>query len=276
MQSQIVKKLPVLYISHGGPTTSFRDYSLMDKNIVDNYCDALEDFGKQIRQNKQLKNIIIVSAHHEAKKFSITQGNSPQMIHDHGFNQIFNFVTKSKGNQNLSDKLYDDLKKEGLDVQKDNNWGFDHGVWSVTKLIDPEGIIPVVSISMSQNWNAEEHIKLGQILGKYRNENLVIGSGSVSHNLREMFSQFRSGLESKYAKDFKNFNNKIVEYLENKQGTERNQAVVSLLKEKIYKINHPTNDHFFPIFVAVGAANESKGKCLVYDELGFSTSIVFE
>lgn len=49
-----------------------------------------------------------------------------------------------------------------------------------------------------------------------------------------------------------------------------------MLKEKIYKINHPTNDHFFPIFVAVGAANESKGKCLVYDELGFSTSIVFE
>lgn len=38
---------------------------------------------------------------------------------------------------------------------------FDHGVWSVTKLIDPEGTIPVVSISMSQKWNADEHIKLG-------------------------------------------------------------------------------------------------------------------
>ncbi|KRX07794.1 Extradiol ring-cleavage dioxygenase, class III enzyme, subunit B [Pseudocohnilembus persalinus] len=268
--------LPMLYLSHGGPTTSFRDYNLYDKDVVNSYCDFLEKFGKNLRKNGQIKNIIVVSAHFERSKFAILQGEKPKTIHDHGFSEIFDYQSKSRNNLVLAQDLYEQLKQEGLEVEKEYGWGYDHGVWSITKLIDPDGEIPCLSISVNRKWDPQQHIKLGKILGKLRDENLIVASGSASHNLREFFTQVQYGIKSKFSQQIKSFNDQVIEILVKKTGNERVQKAVDLLKHKDYKINHPSDEHFFPVFVGVGAALNSKGKIFSYDPTGISTSLVFE
>jgi aromatic ring-opening dioxygenase catalytic subunit (LigB family) len=90
----------------------------------------------------------------------------------------------------------------------DDTWGYDHGVWDITNTFFPDASeYPVLSISHSTRYDAQEHIEVGKVLRRYREEKgaLLIFSASANHNLREMIMTMRNGYKTKNGQIYQDF-----------------------------------------------------------------------
>ena len=139
--------------------------------------------------------------------------------------------------------------------------GFDHGVWSPLILMYPDAVIPVVEISVQPNKNAAHHYAVGQALTPLRNENiLIMGSGSATHNLREL------GRGGPHIIEFENWLCNAVE-------AGRGEDLIDYERKAPHaRRNHPTPEHLLPLFAPLGAAEGKHGEVLnrVFDYASLS------
>ena len=147
--------------------------------------------------------------------------------------------------------IIDKLRKENIDISIDENRkSYDHGVWNVLALMYEHLKIPVLQISIPTSYNIEQLIDLGEKLLPFKDEALIICSGGITHNLGDMAIGFK-------AKDYADrFNKDIVEIIENGKEKELKNITKNL---NFYK-NHPSVEHFLPLFIAFGSAKNKKGK----------------
>jgi 4,5-DOPA dioxygenase extradiol len=113
----------------------------------------------------------------------------------------------------------------------------------------PQADVPVAQISVLRNASPGDHVRIGRALSELREEGvLVIGSGSLTHNLYEFRGHAIDAPIPLWVSDF-------VAWM--KERLEENDAA-SLLnyREKAPSAarNHPTEDHLLPLFMAMGAA----------------------
>jgi aromatic ring-opening dioxygenase catalytic subunit (LigB family) len=88
------------------------------------------------------------------------------------------------------------LAAANLPARIDSRRPFDHGVWVPLSLMYPQADIPVVQVSLPTRMGPALQTQVGQALASLREEHgvLVIGSGSITHNLREL--DWHAGPES--------------------------------------------------------------------------------
>ena len=109
----------------------------------------------------------------------------------------------------------------------------------------PEADIPVLEISLPIQWSAKEIYKIGQILAPLREQQiLLIGSGSITHNLGELSWQDEAEVPS-WASTFRNT---VVNHLSH----HTYDAVLDWQTLPYVRRNHPTLEHFAPLFFAMG------------------------
>ena len=66
----------------------------------------------------------------------------------------------------------------------DQDWGLDHGTWSVLNRMFPEANVPVIQMSLNANLQIFDHYEVAKQLKELREEGvLIIGSGNIVHNL---------------------------------------------------------------------------------------------
>lgn len=138
--------------------------------------------------------IVVVSAHWETVGTYVTAMERPQTIHDfYGFPQpLFDVRYNAIGSPKLAQEIIDRFKK--TKVLADENWGLDHGTWSVLRHIFPNANVPVVQLSLDRTKPAAEHYELAKELYFLRSNNvLIIGSGNIVHNLRLLNFRNKSG-----------------------------------------------------------------------------------
>ena len=173
----------VIYISHGGgpmPLLGDADHQAM--------ISTLKMLAKKVGKPSA---ILVISAHWETHFPTVTFAASPTLIYDYvGFpKKAYEIQYPCTGQPELAELVYSKMIKHGINASRDEERGFDHGVFVPLKIMYPEADIPCVQLSLSHHLDANFHIEIGKALADLEWDNLlVIGSGSSFHNIGAFFS----------------------------------------------------------------------------------------
>ena len=246
----------IVYIPHGGgPLPILGGY---DHN---NLITFLKDLPKQLRRPKK---ILVISAHWEASSPTLTANPKPEMIYDyHGFPEAaYKLEYPASGLPDFASDLQQSLKALGLPLQLDATRGNDHGAYIPLMLLYPEADIPCMQLSLVDTLDPQEHIALGQALGKVLTDDvLVIGSGMSFHNMGA-FGEGKSQAESQAFGDW--LAASCVD--PNISPDKTMQRLIEWQKAPEARYCHPREEHLLPLHVCFGMAYEQKsqGK-LIFD-----------
>jgi 4,5-DOPA dioxygenase extradiol len=229
---------PSLYISHGSPMLALEPGAS---------GPALARLAAELPKPKA---IVIVSAHWESNELRVSGNPQPETWHDFGgFPQaLFDVQYPAPGDPQLAAEVVELLKANGLPAAIDAKRPFDHGVWVPLSLMYPQADIPVVQVSLPTRGGPALQTRVGHALASLREHGvLLIGSGSITHNLREL--DWHAGTESvePWAQAFRDW---MIEKLAANDETAlhdyRRQAPNAVR-------NHPSDEHLLPLYFARGA-----------------------
>ena len=231
--------LPSLYISHGSPMTAL-DPGQLGKRLAE-VTAALP----------RPKAVVIATAHWLAHKPTVGGAAQPETIHDfYGFpRELFEIHHPAPGAPAVSAHVMQLLERAGLSPALDATHGLDHGAWVPLRLMYPQADIPVVPLSIQPNLGPAHQYAVGQALAPLRDEGvLVIGSGSITHNLHDFRAGYSEQHEAPYVRPF-------IEWIEQKLSAGDIDALLDYRSQAPYaKHAHPTDEHLLPFYVALGAA----------------------
>lgn len=238
------RHLPSLFLSHGSPMMALEPSPARD---------FLAGLGLVLPRPRA---ILVVSAHHDAAyqggKATVTTSLAPPTIHDFGGfpDELFAMRYPAPGDPDLAQRIVGLLAERGLTVTADPDRGLDHGAWVPLSLIYPNADIPVVQLSIASNASPEWHFALGRALTPLRDDGvLIIGSGSITHNLRALFSA-RLPIDAPAAPWVTGFTDWIADRM---AAGAVDDVLHSVERAPHGADNHPTPDHVLPLYVAMGA-----------------------
>ncbi|HXK53607.1 MAG TPA: class III extradiol ring-cleavage dioxygenase [Hyphomicrobiales bacterium] len=244
MDTQLFPHMPAsLFLSHGSPDLVLKEVPARQ---------FLAALGQSVPRPKAL---LVVSAHFETARPAVTAAASPPTIHDfHGFpEQLYRLRYPAPGAPHLASRVAELLRGAGFECDLERERGFDHGCWSPLMLAWPLADIPVVQLSVQPEKGAAHHIRLGRALEPLAGEGvLVIGSGSLTHDLRSFFAT-RGADDMPPPSWVSEFADWIFRQLE--AGDEASLADYRARAPHAAR-NHPTDEHLLPLFVAFGAAGK--------------------
>lgn len=236
---------PAVFVSHGAPTL------LLEGGPA---VDFLSGLGAQVGRPSA---VVCVSAHWETEAPSVSAAERPGTIHDFsGFPRaLYAMRYPAPGAPAVAARVRDALDAAGLSCAIDPEQGLDHGAWVPMKLMYPDADVPVLQVSVQPQAGPAHHLAVGRALAPLRREGvLVLGSGSAIHNLRALrwggdrpddwaigFAGWLDGKVAEGAVD------DLIHYRERGPG-----GVMA----------HPTDEHFLPLFAAMGAGGAAAGRRL--------------
>lgn len=230
----------VLFVGHGSPMIALED-SILTRNFKDVGDWIIKNHGKP-------EAILSISAHWFKKGNLIQNTVNPEQIYDmYGFpKELYQVKYPVKGCPKLSEKLMHVLGEENLTIN--NDWGIDHGTWTVLVHMFPLGDIPVVQLSVNYDLEENEVFSLGKKLTGLRDQGvLIMGSGNVVHNLRKVDWHLDKGV-----KEADEFDDIIRDSIISKDY----DRVLKYREIENYKLSVPTRDHFLPLIYALGASEK--------------------
>jgi 4,5-DOPA dioxygenase extradiol len=208
------------------------------------------------------KAILIASAHWETQLPMLTGADKPQTIHDfYNFPEpLYKLRYPAPGAPELARRAQALLKGAGFTAAIDGCRGLDHGAWSPLLYMYPHADIPVVQISVQPELGPQHHVALGSSVRKLADEGvLIIGSGHMTHNLRDWSRG--QGAPAPYAREFR-------EWVKQKLEAKDVEALVDYRSRTPHGVRaHPTDEHFLPLFFALGAAAGKARPERVYDAI---------
>lgn len=223
--------LPSLFISHGSPMMA------LEKGPD-------QDFLRELGQRYLPRAILVISAHWETQDLQVSCSIQPETIHDfYGFPPaLFACRYPAAGDPALAERVAQ--LTDARQVER----GLDHGAWVPLMLMYPQADIPVVSLSLPSSWSAEQLHQLGQQLAPLREEGvLVLGSGSLTHNLRAIQWRAAHGEAADWVVAF-------ADWVEAQLLSDQPQSLLAWQQQAPFaRENHPTPEHFQPLLVALGA-----------------------
>ena len=232
-------KAQVLFISHGASTFALEPGLL---------GPLLADLGRNL---SEIKAVLVVSPHWQTGGVRVMTNPAPQTVHDFGGfpTPLYALQYPAAGQPQLAAEAARLLTEAGYPVAFDAQRGLDHGAWVPLMHMLPEARVPVFQVSMPLALDAAGALRMGQVLAPLREQGvLILGSGSMTHNLYEID---RSGAsKALYAVEFNNWVRDAV--TANDITSVVNYRQLAPHAERA----HPTDEHFLPLLVALGAQGE--------------------
>lgn len=164
--------MPVLFLGHGSPMNAIEE---------NEFVKGFRAIGKSIPKPQA---ILVVSAHWQTHGTFVTAMETPRTIYDFGGfpPALYHVKYPAPGSPALAAETKNIITK--TEIGLDDNWGLDHGAWSVIKHLYPNADVPVMEMSLDYKMPAQYHYELAKQLAPLRKKGvLIIGSGNMVHNL---------------------------------------------------------------------------------------------
>lgn len=232
--------MPVLFLSHGAPTLPLEPGA----------TGALwQQLGVRLPKPSA---ILVVSAHWETPVPTISRAEQPETIHDFsGFPEaLYHLQYPVPGAPQTAEEAARLLMLAGIPARLDATRGLDHGAWVPLSLMFPRADIPVTQLSLQPEQYPAWHLALGRALRPLREQGvLIIGSGSITHNLRAIFRHPQGEPAPAWVTEF-------IDWMSDKIQAGDLDALCAYRTLAPHAVqNHPTDEHLLPLFVALGAAS---------------------
>ena len=230
---------PSLFLSHGAPTLA------MSQSPAADFLRGLPGLLPQ-----KPTAIIVASAHWEAHTPTLNAVGRNNTIHDFGGfpAPLYAMRYDAPGDAALAQQASALLQAAGMAPAIDPHRGLDHGAWVPLILAWPETDIPVLQLSIQSYLGAQHHIDLGRALAPLRAQGvLIVGSGSWTHSLRDTVRWIEDAPEPGWVLDFADWADAAI-----MEGRVDDLKAYRALAPNAAR-NHPTEEHFLPLFVALGA-----------------------
>lgn len=256
----------ILYLSHGGGPMPL----LGDKDHIE-MVNTLKSIASTIKKPSA---IILISAHWEEKIPTITSGAAPELIYDYyGFpDEAYHIKYPCLGNPLLASRIQEALVNAGIEADLDAQRGFDHGMFVPLTIMYPDADIPCVQLSLVNNLDPAEHIKIGEALHCLDDENLlIIGSGFSFHNMKAFFTPEAVETNKKNAA----FEDWLLEICVSTDinELERRQRLVNWAEAPFARFCHPREEHLLPLHVCYGFAQTACSNCFSLQILNKKSSM---
>lgn len=252
-------RMPVLFVGHGNPMNAIEDNQFT------------RGFRQAATRIPTPQAILCISAHWETRGTKVTAMETPPTIHDFGGfpEALYQVQYPAPGSPVLASEAKRLVKS--VAVTDDHQWGLDHGAWTVIRHMYPDAEIPVVEMSLDTGLTPDRHYALARELAPLRRLGvLIIGSGNMVHNLRQV-AWDKLNVED-YAYDWaqearQRMNTLILDG--------DHQALINIRKEgRPLELAIPTPEHYLPLLYALALQEKDEQPQLFNDKaLGGSLSM---
>lgn len=236
--------VPALFVSHGAPLFAVEPGTT---------GPALTQWGERLRAaHPGLRGVVVMSPHWMARGAQVMTGARPATWHDFGGfpPALYELQYPAAGSPALAQQVLQRLADAGIAAQGDERRPFDHGAWVPLMHLFPQADLPVVQVALPVGAGPAEVYALGAALRGLRQEGvLVLGTGSMTHNLSEFFGGARE--PAPYVVEF-------CRWVESAVQRGDLPALLNYRAQAPHAVRaHPSEDHFLPIFFALGAAGDA-------------------
>ena len=239
--------LPTLYLSHGSPMTALEPGPA--GHFFQRLGPALDaTFGRP-------RAILAVSAHTLTRAPVMLAAARHEAVYDfYGFpDELYRLRYDAPGAPELAPRVQQLLQAAGIESHRVDQGGLDHGIWTPLRYAYPQADVPVLPLGFVPTWTPAQLHAFGRALVPLADEGvLVVGSGSLTHNLRLLFGTAqRPALDAPEMPQSAAFRTWFAD-----RGAAADWAALADYRRQAPHavLMHPTDEHLLPLYVAAGAA----------------------
>jgi 4,5-DOPA dioxygenase extradiol len=243
--------MPVLFVGHGSPMNAIED---------NEFVAGWRTLGKTLLVPSA---VLCVSAHWETRGTFVTAMKQPKTIHDFGGfpPELFAVQYPAPGSPELAEEVKGTIRR--ADIRLDEQWGLDHGCWSVMKNLYPNADVPIIQMSLDYYQAPQYHYDLAKELSSLRSKGvLIVGSGNMVHNLRMLAwdKLDEPGFGFEWAHEA---NDKMKKFIMN---GDHHSLINYQAQGEAFKLAVPSPDHFLPLLYALALKEERDTVSLFNDK----------
>jgi len=253
--------LPTLFISHGSPMTALEPREA--GAFMQRLGPAIEaTFGRP-------KAILAISAHSVTRAPVLLAAARHEAVYDFGgFDpKLQTLRYDAPGAPALATRVMSLLQGAGIEVDRSEDGGLDHGIWTPLRYMFPDAGIPVLPLAWPPSWSPARLFALGAALAPLAEEGvLIVGSGSITHNLRMVFGGIPPAIDAPEIAESAAFRGWVLE----RSAAAAWPALLDYRQSAPHAVlMHPTDEHWLPFYVAAGAAGTAPAGLRLHDSLTF-------
>lgn len=254
--------LPPLFVSHGSPMMALQPGATGP--FLQRLGATLDaTFGRP-------RAILAVSAHSLSREPVLLAAEQHHAVHDFGGfpEALYQLQYNPAGDIALADEVQALLDHAGQPVHRVEEGGLDHGIWSVLRFMYPKADVPVLPLAWVPDLSPQKQFALGEALaGLAARGVLVLGTGSITHNLRRVFAGGRpSNPDAPEIPESAAFR----DWFANASAKRDWDALLDYRHAAPHAVDmHPTDEHLLPWFVAAGAGGRESAPQRLHDAVTY-------
>ena len=253
--------LAPLFLSHGSPMTALEPGAA--GAFLERLGPAIDAAGGRP------KAILAISAHTLTREPVLLAAAKHDTVHDFGGfpDALYQLRYDSPGSPVLAQRVAELLRAAGLPVHVTPEGGLDHGIWSPLRFVYPDADIPIVPLGFPPNWSPARLFELGRALSPLADEGvLIMGTGSITHNLRMVFANGRPPLDAPEIAPSAEFRGWFAQH----GGAADWPALLDYRSQAPHAaLMHPTDEHLLPFYVAAGAGGTQPVGLRLHDSITY-------